>query len=375
MQAIVHEAFGAPRHVLVHRDVERPAIGADRVLVRVHAVAVAKGDWLIARGLPYIARPAYGFLRPKAPVAGLEMAGVVEAVGAEVSDLRPGDAVFGWAEGALAELAAASPDRLARKPQGLSFEEAAALPVSGTTALQAVRDAAAVQPGQSVLIIGASGAVGSFAVQISKALGAQVTGVASARNLSMVRELGADAAIDYAKESIGDGGRTFDAIVDLAGNRPIAELRAALAPDGTLVIVGGTGGKATMGFGRTIRAMLLSPFVRQELKALISNPNQADLRTLAELAEAGTVRPRIGATFPLAQAAEAIERVGAGEGHGKTVVRIAPAGSGAVDGGAASADGGAQAHAEAAGGGRFAPPSASDVAQHASRDATRGAAR
>lgn len=375
MQAIVHQAFGAPRRVLVRRDVERPAIEAGQVLVRVRAVSVAKGDWLIARGLPYIARPAYGFLRPKAPIAGLEMAGVVEAVGAEGGDLRPGDAVFGWAEGALAEFAAASPDRLARMPQGLSFEEAAALPVSGTTALQAVRDAAGVQPGQSVLIIGASGAVGSFAVQIAKALGARVTGVASARNLAMVRELGADAVIDYAKESIGDGGRTFDAIVDLAGNRPIAELRAALAPDGTLVIVGGTGGKATMGFGRTIRALLLSPFVRQRLTTTIANANAADLRILAEMAVAGTMRPRIGATFPLAQAAEAIERVGAGEGHGKTVVRVAPAGSDAVDGAAATADRGAQAHPEAAGGRRSAPSSAAEAAQDASRDATQGAAR
>ncbi len=322
MQAIVHHAFGAPSQVLEAREVPAPEIAADQVLIRIKATAVAKGDWLIAKGLPYIARPSYGFFEPKQAVAGLEMAGIVEAVGTEVTGFAPGDEVFGWGKGALAELMAVPASQLVHKPAAITFEQAAAVPISGFTALQAVRDAGGAGPGQRVLVIGASGGVGSFAVQIAKALGAEVTGVASTRNLDLLRELGADAVIDYTREGITDSGRPYDVIIDIAGNRPLPELRRALTPKGTLVIVGGSGGNATMGFGRTIRAALLSPFVGQTLRPLISSPNRDDLAALAELIEAGQLTPRVGTTFPLARAAEAIEHVGAGRSHGKTVVTV-----------------------------------------------------
>jgi NADPH:quinone reductase-like Zn-dependent oxidoreductase len=320
MKAIIHEAFGAPSEVLKLDDVEVPTIGPDEVLVQVRATAVAKGDWLIAQGLPYIARPSYGIRTPKVRVAGLEFAGVVDAVGSNVTRFVPGNEVVGWGSEALAEYAAIAQDQLAPKPAAIGFEQAAAIPVSGFAALQAVRDQADVGEGDRVLVIGASGGVGSFAVQIAKALGAEVTGVAGPRNLDLVRRLGADHVIDYTMEEIGDGGRRFDAIIDIAGNRPLSELRRALEPKGTLVIVGGSGGRATMGFGRTVRAALLSPFVGQRLRALISKPNLADLETLTQFVESGKLAPQVDATYPLAEAAAAIDLVGAGRSRGKTVV-------------------------------------------------------
>ncbi|MDJ0498231.1 MAG: NAD(P)-dependent alcohol dehydrogenase [Acidimicrobiia bacterium] len=322
MKAITHEAFGAPSEVLELDEIDVPQISDDEVLVRVHATAVAKGDWLIAKGLPYIARPSYGIRSPKHRVAGLEFAGVVEAVGASVTRFAPGDAVVGWGNEALAEYVAIVEDQLVSKPYDISFEQAAALPVSGFAALQALRDQGEINEGDRVLVIGASGGVGSFAVQIAKALGAEVTGVASTRNLDMVRQLGADHVIDYTAEGIGDGGRRFDVIIDIAGNRPLSELRRALEPKGTLVIVGGSGGQATMGFGRTIRASLLSPFVGQRLRALISKPNAADLETLVGFVQTGALTPQVDATYPLAEAAAAIDLVGAGRSRGKTVVTI-----------------------------------------------------
>ncbi len=322
MKAIIHEAFGAPSDVLELDDIDIPTVGLDEVLVRVHATAVAKGDWLIAKGLPYIARPSYGIRSPKHRVAGLEFAGVVEAVGASVTRFAPGDAVVGWGNEALAEYVAVVEHQLVAKPSEISFEQAAALPVSGFAALQALRDQGEINEGDRVLIIGASGGVGSFAVQIAKALGAEVTGVASTRNLDLVRQLGADHVIDYTTESIGDEGRRFDVIIDIAGNRPLSELRRALEPKGTLVIVGGSGGQATMGFGRTIRASLLSPFVGQRLRALISKPNAADLETLVGFVQSGALTPQVDASYPLAEAAAAIDLVGAGRSRGKTVVTI-----------------------------------------------------
>lgn len=326
MQAIIHEAFGAPDEVLHLAEVSIPTIGRDEVLVRVRATAVAKGDWLIANGLPYVARPSYGIRTPKHRIAGLEFAGVVEAIGESVTRFAIGDEVVGWGNQALAERVAVPETQLAAKPADLGFETAAALPVSGFAALQAVRDQGGVAAGDRVLILGASGGVGSFAVQIAKALGAEVTGVASTRNLDLVRELGADHVIDYTKENV-DGGiggeaQRYDVIIDIAGNRPLRQLRRALRTDGTLVIVGGSGGPATMGFGRTIRATLLSPFVRQRLRALISKPNMADLETLIELAGRGVLTPRVDATYPLSEAAAAIELVGAGRSRGKTVVTV-----------------------------------------------------
>ena len=322
MKAITHEAFGMPSEVLRLAEVEDPAIGPEQLLIRVRAAAVAKGDWLITAGLPYIARPSYGLRRPKHQVAGLEFAGVVEAVGAAVTRFEQGSEVIGWGNGALAEFIAVGEHQVASKPSSLSFEIAASLPVSGFAALQAVRDKGEVAAGDRVLIIGASGGVGSFAVQIAKALGAETTGVASTRNLALVRQLGADHVIDYTTEGIGDGGRRFDVIIDIAGNRSLGELRTALDPRGTLVIVGGSGGRTTMGFGRTIRASLLSLVVRQRLRGLISRPNVSDLETLTAMVEAGALVPRVDATYPLAEASDAIDLVGRGRSRGKTVVTV-----------------------------------------------------
>jgi len=322
MKAIIHEAFGAPKSVLRLDDIDVPEVGPDEALIRIRATAVAKGDWLIARGLPYIARPSYGIRSPRHQVAGLEFAGTVESVGSAVTRFAPGDEVVGWGFEALAEYAAISQDQLVTKPSSVGFEQAAALPVSGFAALQAVRDQGDVGAGDRVLVIGASGGVGSFAVQIAKALGAEVTGVASTRNLDLVRRLGADHVIDYTTGGITDGGRRYDVIIDIAGNRPLAELRRALEPKGTLVIVGGSGNRATMGFGRTVRAALLSPFVGQRLRGLISKPNAADLETLVGYAATGALTPQVDAIYPLVEAADAIDLVGAGRSRGKTVVTV-----------------------------------------------------
>ncbi len=322
MRAIVHREFGEPAEALQVEDVARPRAEGDQVLVGVHSAAVAKGDWLTATGLPYIARPIYGIRRPRHQIAGLELAGTVEEVGDGVTDFAPGDQVLGWGNGTLADYVALPESQLVKKPADLPFPQAAAIPVSGVAALQAVRDAGEVTSGDSVLIIGASGGVGSFAVQIAKALGATVTGVASSRNLELVRALGADRVIDYARERIGAGGERFDVIVDIAGNRSLRELRRALQPRGTLVIVGGSGGRMAMGFGRTVRAQLLSPFVGQRLRGVISRPNADDLGTLTEMAAAGNLTPHVGGVYPLAQAAIAIDLVGRGQSHGKTVIAV-----------------------------------------------------
>jgi NADPH:quinone reductase-like Zn-dependent oxidoreductase len=320
MQAIIHTRFGAPSEVLQFGDTEVPAAEADGVLVRVRAAAVSKGDWLITQGLPFMARPMYGIRAPKQRVAGLEFSGVVETAGSEADAFRPGDEVFGWGNGAMAELVAVPAAQVAPKPGAITFEQAAAVPVSGFAALQAVRDRGEVGPGSRVLVIGASGGVGSFAVQIAKAFGAEVTGVCSTRNVDLVRSLGADHVIDYTRQEITAGGRRFDVILDIAGNRPLSVLRRALEPDGTLVVVGGSGGRWTMGFGRTVRATLLSPLVRQRLRPLISSPNGADLEVLADLMASGRIAPLVGAGYPLREAAEAIGLVGAGRSSGKTVV-------------------------------------------------------
>jgi NADPH:quinone reductase-like Zn-dependent oxidoreductase len=290
--------------------------------VRVASVGISKGNWLITHGIPYIARPSYGMRTPRQRVAGLQFSGTVSALGKNVDAFALGDAAFGFHPGALAEFVAVPVDALALKPAGISFEQAAAAPISGLTALQAVRDGGRVQPGHRVLVIGASGGVGSFAVQIAKAYGAEVTGVASTRNLSMIRELGADHVLDYTREDPTDGRSIHNVIVDTAGNRPVSRLRNALAPEGTLVIVGGTGGKWTMGFERTIGGMLISPFVRHRIVGLLSKPNQHDLVVLAQLMASGKVTPVVQPPYPLTRSAEAIEAVGAGHGAGTIVVTL-----------------------------------------------------
>jgi NADPH:quinone reductase-like Zn-dependent oxidoreductase len=321
MQAVIHNGFGEPSEVLGLGETPGPEVASGEVLVRVKAAGLSKGDWLITRGWPLIARPSYGIRSPKHPVAGLEFAGVVETTGGDTTRFQAGEAVFGWGSGALADLVAVPEDHLVHKPEGVTFEQAAAVPISGFTALQALRDRGGVRQNDKVLVIGASGGVGHFAVQIAKALGAEVTGVCGTRNVEMVRSLGADHVIDYTRDDI-DGAGPFDVIVDIAGNRSLRTLRRSLTPSGTLVIVGSSGGRWTMGFGRTVRAMLTSPFVRHRLRALLSSANQDDLSELARLMDDGRVEPVVGTTYPLAHTTDAIARVGTGGGAGKAVVTI-----------------------------------------------------
>jgi NADPH:quinone reductase-like Zn-dependent oxidoreductase len=321
MKAIVHSRYGAP-DVLELKDIDQPSVNADAVLVRVHAAAVGKGDWLTVGGLPYVARMRYGLPNPKHPVPGFDVAGRVEAVGSNVTRLRPGDDVFGWCEGSFAEYASVPQSQLARKPTNLTFEQAAAVPISGFAALQALRDTGGVQPGQTVVVIGASGGVGSFAVQLAKAFGAQVTGVCSTKSVEMVRSIGADHVVDYTQEDFTRTGQRYDLILEMAGNRSLSDLRRALTPKGTLVLVGGSGGKWFMGTGRTLRAVVVSPFVGQQLRSFFSKPRGADLVVLKEFVEAGKLTPVIDRTFPLSETAEAIRYVGERSTQGKTVITV-----------------------------------------------------
>ena len=325
MKAIVYYEYGSPDDVLELRDIDKPVVNDNEVLVRVHAAGVHIGDWLIAGGLPYIIRlMGFGLRKPKNNVAGTEVAGRVEAVGKNVKQFQPGDEVFGWCNGAFAEYVSVPEDGLVLKPASLTFEQAAAVPVSAFTALQGLRDWGKVQAGQKVLIIGASGGVGTFAVQIAKAFGAEVTGVCSTPNVDMVRSIGADHVIDYTKEDITQSGQRYDLILDMAGNRSLSLLRRALTPEGTLVIVGGSGSRWFMGMGRTIRALMLSPFVGQQLRMLLSagTQNNEDLVALQELLDSRKVTPVVDRTFGLSEVAEAIGYVGKRHTQGKTVITM-----------------------------------------------------
>jgi NADPH:quinone reductase-like Zn-dependent oxidoreductase len=320
MRALVQSGFGPAPEVLRLREIPRPSVPPGAVLVRVEAAGLARGNWLITRGWPWIARPMYGLRTPRDPVGGLAFAGIVETVGEGVGQWSPGDEVFGSHPGALAEWMTVPEGALARKPPSVPFPAAAAAPVSGLAALQAVRDAGGVKAGQRVLVIGASGGVGSWAVQVARALGASVTGVAGTRNLDRVRRLGADEVIDYTRESIDARGTGYDVVIDLAGNRAVGELLRVLTPRGTLVIVGGTGGRATMGFGRTVGAMVRSLFVPQRIVGFFSAPRTEDLEELAALMSDGRVVVDMLAEVPLEEAPSALERVGAGQGGGGLVV-------------------------------------------------------
>jgi NADPH:quinone reductase-like Zn-dependent oxidoreductase len=324
MRAIVQDTYG-PADVLELREIERPEVGENDVLVRVRAAGSGPDVWHIMTGQPYMARAALGFRRPKVRVRGWDVAGTVQAVGASVTDFRPGDEVMGVAEGgSFAEYAVTSPDKLVPKPANLSFEQAAALPISGVTALQALRDKAHVQPGQTVLVIGAGGGVGTLAVQVAKAFRANVTGVASSSKLDLVRSIGADDVIDYTREDFTDGSMRWDVIVDTAGRRPLRRLRRALTPKGTLVVVGGDGGgRWTGGFFRgMLRGPLVSPFVGQKLMGLNSKVTREDLQGVAELAEAGKLTPVIGHTYALSETPEAIRELEAGHAAGKLVIAV-----------------------------------------------------
>ena len=326
MRAITQDRYGGPE-VLELRDIATPVPKDDEVLVRVHAAGLDRGVWHVMAGLPYLVRvlvPTMGLRRPKAAVRGMDLAGRVEAVGREVTRFRPGDAVFGWTEGgSYAEYASVPEDQLVPMPSTLSFEQAAAVPISGLAALQGLRDAGEVKAGQRVLVIGAAGGVGSFAVQLAKAFGAHVTGVASAAQAETVRAIGADEVIDYTREDVTDGSRHWDLILDTAGHRSLSRLRRALSPTGTLVIVGSEGrGRWMGGFDRQLRAVALSRFVGQRLRMLSSTPRRDDLATLVELIEAGKVTPLIDRTFPLTQVPEAIGHMLKGGGRGKLVITV-----------------------------------------------------
>ena len=325
MQAIVQDVYGTvPEEVLRLDVVERPAVEDDEILVRVAAAGVDRGTWHLMAGLPYLVRAVgFGLRSPKERVPGLDVAGTVEAVGRSVTGFEPGDEVFGIAGGSFAEYAVASPDKLAPKPAALSFEQAAAVPVSGLTALQGLRDQAGLEAGQTVLIVGASGGVGTYAVQIAKALGAEVTGVCSTAKVAMVRALGADHVIDYSEADFADGGHRYDAILDIGGNRSLSDLRRALAPDGRLVIVGGEeGGRWFGGIDRQLRAVLVSPLVSQKLGTFVSSENAEDLTTLADLVESGEIEPAVDRTYPLREAASAMRHLIDGQARGKVVLTL-----------------------------------------------------
>ena len=323
MKAIVQDRYG-PADVLELRDIEDPVVGEDDVLLRVHAAGCGPDVWHLMTGLPYLVRLMPGFSKVKARVSGRDVAGTVQAVGATVTGFRPGDEVMGIAQGSFAEYALAKPGKLVPKPGRLTFEQAAAVPISGVTALQAIRDVARVQREQAVLVIGAAGGVGTLAVQIARALGAGVTGVCSTRKADLVRSIGADDVIDYTREDFTDGARRWDVILDTAGRRSLSQLRRALAPKGTLVIVGGEGGNRwTGGFGRqSVRAPLLSLFSDQRLRPLVSKEQQEDLQTLRELIDAGKVTPVVGKVYDLVHAADAVRELEGGHAGGKIVIAV-----------------------------------------------------
>ena len=323
MKAIVQDTYGSA-DVLELRDISTPEIAGGEVLVRVHAAGVDRGVWHLMTGLPYPVRLAASGLRaPKPPVPGTNMAGVVEAAGREVTRFQPGDEVFGIGKGAFAEYARAPENKLALKPANLTFEQAAAVAVSGLTALQGLRDHGRVQSGQSVLITGASGGVGTYAVQLAAAFGAQVTGVCSTTKVDLVRSIGAGRVIDYTREDFADGKQRYDVILDIGGNPSLSRLRRALTPKGTLVIAGGeTRGRWLGGTDRQLRALLLSRFVDQKLTTFICRENHEDLLVLKELIEAGRITPVIDRSYPLSEAPKAIRYLEQGHARGKVVITV-----------------------------------------------------
>jgi NADPH:quinone reductase-like Zn-dependent oxidoreductase len=322
MQAIVQDRYGAAE-VLESRDVDRPEVGEGEVLVRVHAASIHVGDVIVMTGSPFLVRLATGLRKPKNRVPGTDIAGTVEAVGKDVNGLRAGDDVFGWCMGGFAEYASASEDHFALKPANLTFDQAAAVGVSATTALQLLRDDGHLQPGLKVLINGASGGVGTFAVQIAKAFGAEVTGVCSTKNVELVRSLGADHVIDYTMEDFRKGGPRYDLILDNVGDHSMSATRRALASNGKLLSNGG--GHAGGALGRVIRLALVSMFVRQQGKPSVKSQNRADLQVLKELVEAGRLTPVIDGTYPLRETPSAIAHVAAGHARGTVVIAVNPA--------------------------------------------------
>ncbi|TML76432.1 MAG: NAD(P)-dependent alcohol dehydrogenase [Actinobacteria bacterium] len=321
MKAIVQDKYGSAE-VLRFEDIDPPEIGDNDVLVHVRAAGVDRGVWHFMTGLPYAGRIASGLRKPKIPVPGMDLAGIVETVGKNVTRFKPGDEVLGIGKFAFAEYARAPEKKLVSKPAVLTFEQAAVVSISGLPALHAVRDEAKVQPGQKVLIIGAAGGVGTYAIQIAKVYGAEVTAVCSTTKMDLVRSIGADHVIDYTREEFADGARHWDVIIDIAGNRSLSHLRRALSPRGTLVIVGGEDGGKWLGLGRPLMASLLSLFTSQRLRMLLPKERLEDIETLKDLAESGKITPVVERTYELSEAAEAIRRIEAGHARGKLVITV-----------------------------------------------------
>jgi NADPH:quinone reductase-like Zn-dependent oxidoreductase len=323
MRAIVQDRYGDVS-MLRHEHIAIPDVADNEVLVRVHAAGLDRGTWHLMTGKPYLMRIAgLGFRGPKDRVLGRDLAGTVAAVGADVSGFEVGDEVYGVGRGSFAQYAVARADKLASKPVSLTFEQAAVVPISAATALQALCDHGRLEPGQRVLVIGASGGVGSYAVQLAKALGAEVTGVASTAKLDLVRSLGADHVIDYTRDDFARTGVRFDLVLDIAGNSKLSRLRRALTRKGTVVIVGGEdGGDLTGGMSRTLRALALSPFISQRFANFINKERASDLDRLTGLIDAGQVTPSIQQTYPLDQVPQAIRQLAAGQVRGKVAITL-----------------------------------------------------
>jgi NADPH:quinone reductase-like Zn-dependent oxidoreductase len=320
MQAIVQDAYGSADVLRLAR-ITPPEIAGNEVLLRVHAAGLDRGTWHLMTGRPYLLRLGFGIRKPRNPVPGIDVAGTVVAVGSAVTRFSAGDEVFGFGKGSFAQYAAAREDKLARKPANATFEQAAVVPVSALTALQALTDAGRVGQGEKVLVIGASGGVGTYAVQLAKAFGAEVTGVCSTTKLDLVRSLGADHVIDYTRDDFADGVHRYDLILDIAGNPALSRLCRALAPTGTAVIAGGEdGGSLTGGIDRQLRALALSPFVRQRLTMITCKQRSRDLERLTDLIEAGKVTPSIDRTYALGQVPEAMRHLEAGKARGKVAI-------------------------------------------------------
>lgn len=322
MRAITQDAYG-PVEVLRPTELERPTIADDEVLVQVSAAGMDRGTWHVMHGKPYLARLALGLRRPKARVPGLDLCGTVVEVGAEVTGRTVGEAVYGIGKGSFAEYAAADPAKLAPRPEGLSDDQAAVVPISCLTAWQAVTRAGRVEAGQRVLVTGASGGVGTFAVQVATALGAEVTAVCSAAKADLVRSLGATRVLDYAVDDLADGSATYDVIIDVAGNTPLRRLRRALAPRGRVVIVGGESGTAVVGgLGRPIWGALTSPLRRQKVVMFISAESGADLAEITPLLESGQVRPVVDRVFSLDEVPDAMRHLESGAARGKIAIKV-----------------------------------------------------
>ena len=322
MKAIVQDEYGSP-DALELRDIDEPAVNDNDVLVRVHAASVNFGDWATMKGMPYMFRMVFGLRRPKVKVRGRDVAGQVEAVGRAVTQFQPGDEVYAEVDqGTFAEYTCASEDLFGLKPVNLTFEQAAAVPLAAGTALQGLRDTGKVRPGQKVLINGASGGVGTFAVQIAKSFGAEVTGVCRTRNVDLVRSIGADRVIDYTKDDFTQSGLRYDLIFDLVGNHSLSDCRRALTPKGTLVLSSGKGGRFLGPVGRLLRALVLSLFVSQRLRPLAARQSQGDLVLLKELIESGKVTPAIDRTYALSETAEAMRYFGDGHARAKIVITM-----------------------------------------------------